>query len=90
MVKKLRKDSDVVRYLEVEKLGTVQAWKLTRKTIKDMSDRDAAAFEEGFVERSRDFNQGKANSDIEVPSRVEAFWKGYEFARAQEPVDADR
>jgi len=81
---KPRKDSDVVRMLQVDKLGTVQTWKLTHKTVKGMSARDAAAFEEGFAERSRDFNQDKAHSSIEVPSRIPAFWKGYEFARAQE------
>lgn len=87
---KARKDSDVVRLIQVDKLGAVQTWTLKHKDVKAMSPRDAAAFEEGLEARSRDFNQGKANSDIEVPSRIPAFWKGYEFARAQEAPDAGR
>lgn len=89
MVKKLRKDSDVVRYLEIEKLGTVQAWKLTRKEIKDLSAKDAKDFEEGFAERSRDFNQGKTGDEREVPATSPAWWKGYQFAKSQEPTPSE-
>ena len=81
-----RGDNIVVRQIIIERLGKPVTFSLTRKAIKVLSARDAEALEEGFVERTRDFNQGKRNSELEVPSKPTAFWKGYELARQQEPA----
>jgi hypothetical protein len=83
---KLRKDTDVVRYLEIERFGEVQAWKLTYATVKNMSKGEAKDFEDGFAERARDFNQGRTGDEREVPAASPAWWKGYRFAQSQETV----
>lgn len=81
-----RKDNDVVRQIQIDKVGKVATFTLRHKAIKVLSAKDARELEEGFVERTRDFNQGRDNSELEVPSKSTAFWKGYELARQQEPA----
>lgn len=80
-----RQDNDVVRQIQIDKLGQVATFTLRHKAVKVLSVADAKALEEGFVERTRDFNQGRNNSELEVPTKSTAFWKGYELARQQEP-----
>lgn len=83
MAKKL-KDSDVRREIRLQRLGKPYHFVLQQRDVKTLKPADQQAFEDGFAERTRDFNQGKMNSTIEVPSKPQAFWKGYEFARQQE------
>lgn len=77
-------DNDVVRQIIIDKLGKKQTFTLTRKAVKHLTATDARELEAGFAERAQDFNQGRDNSTIEVPSKTAVFWKGYEFARKQE------
>lgn len=80
------KGSDVIRSLSIDRHGKTQTFNLPRKAIEQLSKQQARDYEEGFVERARDFNQGRDNSELEVPSKSEHFWKGYRFAQAQEPA----
>jgi len=85
MAKAKLKDSDTIRQMQVDKLGTVYTWTLKHKTVKNLSEKDAADFEAGFAERARDFNQGKSGGEREVPAFSQAWWNGYQFALEQEP-----